>query len=204
MAKSSKTTTKTATKRTTTKSKPVVEQSTKDIEMVEEPVVEIVEKPTKVEKKKDFKSTDGVVCRSVTPGSLFVDGPKSGMLYTFAAYGDEAEIEYRDLKGLIMMRSPNIFTPRFIVEDADFIAETPQLDAFYSKQFSAKDLRKILELPVEEMVTEIKKLPSGAQDNMKTLAATAIGEGNLDSIKKIKALDELWGTQFDAFSGSED
>lgn len=204
MAKSSKTTTKTATKRTTIKSKPVVEQSTKDIEIVEEPVVEIVEKPTKVEKKKDFKSTDGVVCRSVTPGSLFVDGPKSGMLYTFAAYGDEAEIEYRDLKGLIMMRSPNIFTPRFIVEDADFIAETPQLDAFYSKQFSTKDLRKILELPVEEMVTEIKKLPSGAQDNLKTLAATAIGEGNLDSIKKIKALDELWGTQFDAFSGSED
>ena len=204
MAKSSKTTTKTTTKRTTTKSKPVVEQSTKDIEMVEEPVAEIVEKPTKAEKKKDFKSTDGVVCRSVTPGSLFVDGPKSGMLYTFAAYGDEAEIEYRDLKGLIMMRSPNIFTPRFIVEDADFIAETPQLDAFYSKQFSTKDLRKILELPVEEMVTEIKKLPSGAQDNMKTLAATAIGEGNLDSIKKIKALDELWGTQFDAFSGSED
>ncbi len=204
MAKSSKTTTKTATKRTTTKSKPVVEQSTKDIEIVEEPVVEIGERPTKAEKKKDFKSTDGVICRSVTPGSLFVDGPKSGMLYTFAAYGDEAEIEYRDLKGLIMMRSPNIFTPRFIVEDADFIAETPQLDAFYSKQFSAKDLRKILELPVEEMVTEIKKLPSGAQDNMKTLAATAIGEGNLDSIKKIKALDELWGTQFDAFSGSED
>lgn len=204
MAKSSKTTTKTATKRTTTKSKPVVEQSTKDIEIVEEPVVEIVEKPTKAEKKKDFKSTDGVVCRSVTPGSLFVDGPKSGMLYTFAAYGDEAEIEYRDLKGLIMMRSPNVFTPRFIVEDADFIAETPQLDAFYSKQFSTKDLRKILELSVEEMVTEIKKLPSGAQDNMKTLAATAIGEGNLDSIKKIKALDELWGTQFDAFSGSED
>lgn len=204
MAKSSKTTTKTTTKRTTTKSKPVVEQSTKDIEIVEEPVVEIVEKPTKVEKKKDFKSTDGVVCRSVTPGSLFVDGPKSGMLYTFAAYGDEAEIEYRDLKGLIMMRSPNIFTPRFIVEDVDFIAETPQLDAFYSKQFSTKDLRKILELPVEEMVEEIKKLPSGAQDNMKTLAATAIGEGNLDSIKKIKALDELWGTQFDAFSGSED
>ena len=204
MAKSSKTTTKTATKRTTIKSKPVVEQSTKDIEIVEEPVVEIVEKPTKADKKKDFKSTDGVVCRSVTPGSLFVDGPKSGMLYTFAAYGDEAEIEYRDLKGLIMMRSPNIFTPRFIVEDTDFIAETPQLDAFYSKQFSTKDLRKILELPVEEMVTEIKKLPSGAQDNLKTLAATAIGEGNLDSIKKIKALDELWGTQFDAFSGSED
>ena len=52
MAKSSKTTTKTATKRTTTKSKPVVEQSAKDIEIVEEPVVEIVEKPTKAEKKK--------------------------------------------------------------------------------------------------------------------------------------------------------
>ncbi len=166
--------------------------------------VEIVETPEKVEKKKAFVSTDGILCRSVTPGSLFVDGPKSGMMYTFAAYGDEAEIEYRDLKGLIMMKSPNIFDPRFVIEDADFIAEVPQLDSFYSKQFSTKDLRKILELSASEMIEAIKKLPSGAQDNMKTIAATAIGNGSLDSIKKIKALDELWGTQFDAFSGSED
>ena len=48
--------------------------------------VEIVETPEKVEKKKAFVSTDGILCRSVTPGSLFVDGPKSGMMYTLCAW----------------------------------------------------------------------------------------------------------------------
>lgn len=169
-----------------------VEQATESIELAE--------KPEKVEKRKAFVSTDGILCRSVTPGSLFVDGPKSGMMYTFAAYGDEAEIEYRDLKGLIMMKSPNVFAPRFVIEDKDFIKEVPQLDQFYSKQFSTKDLRKILEMPVSEMIEAIEKLPEGAQQNMKTIAATAIDNGSLDSVKKIKALDKLWGTQFDAFS----
>lgn len=188
----------------------VVEQATENVEIVETPELAVetkkaekpakVEKPEKVDKKKAFVSTEGILCRSVTPGSLFVDGPKSGMMYTFAAYGDEAEIEYRDLKGLIMMKSPNVFAPRFVIEDKDFIAEVPQLDQFYTKQFSTKDLRKILELPVAEMISAIGKLPEGAQQNMKTIAATAISNGALDSIKKIKALDELWGTQFDAFS----
>ena len=166
--------------------------------------IELAEKPEKVEKRKAFVSTDGILCRSVTPGSLFVDGPKSGMMYTFAAYGDVTEIEYRDLKGLIMMKSPNVFAPRFVIEDKDFVAEVPQLDQFYSKQFSTKDLRKILELPATEMVEAIKKLPAGAQENMKSIAATAIDNGTLDSIRKIKALDGLWGTQFDIFSDSEE
>lgn len=170
----------------------VIEQATAD--------VEIVEKPEKVEKKKAFVSTDGILCRSVTPGSLFVDGPKSGMMYTFAAYGDETEIEYRDLKGLIMTKSQHVFAPRFVIEDKNFVAEVPQLEQFYTKQFSTKDLRKILALPVSEMISAIENLPAGAQQNMKTIAATAIDNGSLDSVKKIKALDKLWGTQFDAFS----
>ena len=170
----------------------VVEQTPADIE--------IVEKREKLEKKKTFVSTDGILCRSVTPGSLFVDGPKSGMMYTFAGYGDEAEIEYRDLKSLIMTKSQHVFAPRFVIEDKDFVSEVPQLDQFYAKQFSTKDLRRILDLPVSDMVSAIEKLPEGAQQNMKTIAATAIDNGSLDSVKKIKALDKLWGTQFDAFS----
>lgn len=180
----------------------VVEKATDNNEIVETPEITGAKKAKseKVEKKKSFVSTDGILCRSVTPGSLFVDGPKSGMMYTFAAYGDEAEIEYRDLKGLIMMKSQHVFAPRFVIEDKDFIAEVPQLDQFYSKQFSTKDLRKILDLPLEEMIETIKELPSGAQQNMKIIYATAVDNGTLDSVKKIKALDKLWGTQLDAFS----
>ena len=170
-------------------------------QVVEEPK----EEPSKSEpKKKAFVSTDGILCSSVTPGQLFVEGPKTGMTYTFADYGDETEIEYRDLTALVMTKSVSVFGPRFVIKDEDFVAEMPQLEAFYAKQFSVKDLRKILTMPVEGMIKTIKELPKGAQDNLKIIAATAVENGSLDSIRKIKALDELWGTQFNFFSETEE
>lgn len=174
-------------------------------ELLEEET-EVKEKaPVKTEpKKKSFTSTDAILCRSVTPGELFVDGPKTGMTYSFSAYGDETEIEYRDLKALVMTKSVNIFGPRFVVQDADFIAEMPQLQDFYSKKFTTKDLKKILTLPVDEMLNAIKNLPESAESNLKSLAATAIDNGSLDSVRKIKALDNLWGTKFDVFSSPEE
>ena len=54
------------------------------------------------------------------------------------------------------------------------------------------------------MVGKIKELPVNAQNNLKTLAASAIERGTIDSIRKIRALDELWGTQFDFFSSTEE
>lgn len=168
-----------------------------------EPKAETVKEEKKTKKKKVFISTDGIMCKSVTPGSLYIDGPKSGMTYTFSNYGDETEIEYRDLKAMVMTQSVRLFTPNFVVEDEDFIAEVPQLAKFYEKQFSAKDLRNILFLPVNEMIEEINKLPTGAQENIKAIAATAVNNGSLDSIRKIRALDELWGTQFSVFSDEE-
>lgn len=178
------------------------------VENIEEVKEEVLEEETpkakeKPKKKKVFVSTDGILCRSVTPGALFVDGPKSGMLYTFSNYGDETEIEYRDLKAMVMTQSVRLFSPNFVVEDEDFIAEVPQLAKFYEKQFTIKDLRKILFLPIDEMLDAIKNLPANAKDNLKSLAATAIDNGSLDSIRKIKALDEIFGTQFILFSTEE-
>ncbi len=171
---------------------------------VDAPVEEVKEEKVKVEKKakkkKTFVSTDGILCRSVTPGALYIDGQKSGMTYVFANYGDETEIEYRDLKAMVMTQANRMFTPNFIVEDEDFISEIPQLAKFYEKQFTIKDLRKILELPVGEMVETINELPTGAKENMKSIVATAIENGTLDSIRKIRALDEIWGTSFAMFS----
>jgi hypothetical protein len=104
---------------------------------------------------------------------------------------------------MVMTHSVRLFSPNFVVEDEDFIAEVPQLAKFYEKQFTVKDLRKILFLPIDEMLDAIKNLPANAKDNLKSLAATAIDNGSLDSIRKIKALDEVFGTQFILFSTEE-
>ena len=57
-----------------------------------------------------------------------------------------------------------------------------------------QDLESILRLSVEDMMTEISALPKSAVESLKVIAASAITDGTLDSVSKIKVLDELFGT----------
>lgn len=151
--------------------------------------------PVKAEEtKRVFSPNDAIPCRSITHGKLFVGGTKTGMLYIFADYDDESDIEYRDLVALIRAKDKAIYEPRFIIMDEDFIEEYPALKKFYDDHFSNMNIKEILELPDYQMRKEISKLPKGAVDSLKSIAVNQIVSGEIDSIRKIKALDEAFGT----------
>lgn len=176
---------------------------------VEEKVVEDVveEKREEAPKKREFRDSDGVKVRSVISGNLFIEGLKTKMIYTWTDYGDESEMEYRDLVAAVRSRDKSIYEPRIIVEDNDFLTEFPALDQFYSDRFTTKDIRSILEMPVNEMLDAIDKLPNGAKESLKSLAARQVANGILDSVNKIKALDKVFGTDLNligSFSNDED
>ena len=145
-------------------------------------------------KKKKFDASEKIACRSVTDGILNMEGMKSKNLYTWREYGDIEYVEYADLVAEVRSKSSFLFNPWFIVDDDDFVNEQSQLKKFYTESYTVKELRNILQLPVAEMVATINALPSSAVNNMKSLAAAAISNGTLDSVKKIKALDEIFGT----------
>ena len=147
--------------------------------------------------KKVFDQSEGVMCHSVTQGGLFVEGPKTSMIYRFIDYGDECEIEYRDLTALVRSKSSYVYHPYFIIDDEDFIAEFPQIVKFYDEQYSIKDLKAILKEDVYTMTESIKKLPATAVENLKTIAATQISNGYIDSIAKVRALNEIFGTELE-------
>ena len=144
--------------------------------------------------KREFAQSDGVLCASITHGALNVEGTKTGMIYRFADYGDETEIEYRDLVGMIRSKDKAVFEPRFVVVDEDFIAEYPAIKKFYDDEFSLQNIKEILSLPDNKMIEEIKKLPSGALNSLKSIAAEQVYTGEIDSVRKIKALDSVFGT----------
>lgn len=145
--------------------------------------------------KKKYNSDDGIMCRSITVGGLWLDGVKSGNIYRWVEYGDETEVEYRDLVAMIRSRSNYIYAPTFIIEDEEFVSEFSQLKKFYDEQYSVTDLRGVLNLPVNSMIETIKTLPPGAASSLKNIASTAIVNGALDSVRKIRALDEYFGTE---------
>lgn len=152
------------------------------------------EKAPKKPKKKVFQPSEGIHCRSVVQGGLFMDGTKTQMTYRWVDYGDVVEVEYRDLVAEVRTHSPFVFNPFFIIDDDDFINEFPQLKQFYTQAYSMRELRDILNLPVNEMVAKMKELPKGAIESLKTIASSQVSSGRLDSVKKIKALDDFFGT----------
>ncbi len=157
------------------------------------------EEPKKKEKKK-FQQHDLIMCRSVVDGGLFLEGSKTKQLYQWNDYGDESEVEYRDLVAEVRIKSNFVFAPWFIVEDEDFIEEFPQLKQFYSQYLSVKDLREILELPVNQMARKIQELPQTAKDSVRNLAASMVKSGAIDSVAKIKKLDEIFETDMEFLS----
>ncbi len=186
----------TTTKKTTTKSKEEVVET----ENIIENNITVEEKtPVVVKEKKVFTDSDYILCRSVWSGGLNVVS-QSGNLYEFKDYGAECEINYRDLVTMIRRGSNHIFLPRFVILDEDFLQDFPTIQKVYGKMYTKDDLVEILELPVTRMKMEIEKLPKATKDSMRNLVATQIATGKLDSISKVRALTEIFNSDFNLLS----
>lgn len=169
-------------------------------EIVETPVVTPkVKKTEHVKEKKVFTDSDYILCRSVWPGGLYVTS-QSGNLYIFKDYDSECEINYRDLVTMIRRGSSHIFTPRFVILDEDFLKDFPTVQRVYGTMYTMSDLVEILDLPIASMKREIAKLPEATKNSMRNLVATQIANGRLDSISKVRALTEIFDSDFNLLS----
>ena len=179
--------------------KETVAEAMKEVmkEVVKETIAEA--KPTVEEEKKGFTDSDYILCRSVWSGGLNIVS-RSGNLYRFKDYGLECEINYRDLVTLIRMGSDHIFLPRIVILDEDFLEDFPTIQKLYGTMYTKNDLIEILNLPISSMKTEIAKLPEATKNSMRNLIATQIANGQLDSIAKVRALTEIFNSDFNLLS----
>lgn len=148
-------------------------------------------------KKEDriFKPDDLISCRSITAGELLMEGYKTHFVYRWADYDDIQEVEYQDLQYDVRIQGRSYSKyPRFIILDEDFIKQNPSLNEVYSKIYTLSDLRKIFDMSISEIKKTVAGLPSGVRDSLKTMVSTAVSNGTLDSINKIKVFDELFET----------
>lgn len=146
--------------------------------------------------KKTFAQNDGVMTMSITHGWLGMTGIKSGIQYQWADFGDETEVEYDDLVAAIRSSKRHITEPWFIIEDEDFLDLYPKVREKYGDLENADTLVDILNMRyADEMIAKIKKLPNGAKETIKSMAASMIKDGTLDSMSKISALDQLFGSE---------
>jgi hypothetical protein len=170
-------------------------------ETVTEEIVETVEQEVKQEPQKavaktprKFAPDDMITCRSITFGELLLTGTKSKLLYSWANYGDTTEVEFQDLQALKSTRSSYLFRPRFIIEDEELAEQwSKDLGDMY-KEIVHVDVEDLFRLPVNQFKAKLKKAPKGVQQAVKNIAGEKIMNGSLDSLAKIKAIDEVLGT----------
>nr|DAR15266.1 MAG TPA: hypothetical protein [Caudoviricetes sp.] len=170
---------------------------------VTEPVAAEPVKTVEVKKeKKTYAPTDGIPCKSITNGGLYMPGLKSNILYTWIDAGDVIEIEYQDLQAAIRSNNSYVMNPFFVIEDEELVAQFPQLKKIYDALYSVGELEDVLtELSPGDMKATILSLPKGAQESIKHLASKMVSDGRLDSVRKIKVLDEIFDTEMSIMTG---
>ena len=184
---------KNMSKNTTTK-KVVTTPPTTQAPVVEAPVViaPVVEETVAPRK---FASDDVIRCVSITSGELIMVGEKTKTVYKWADKGDDQDVEYQDLIYATRGNSGFVFKPRFIIDDEEFLNQNPAVRAKYETMYTFSDIQDVLALDPQSMKQTILSLPEGAKDSIKSMAATMIANGTLDSVTKIKILDEIFDTQ---------
>ena len=151
-------------------------------------------KTSTAKKKKTFSDADMITCRSVTNGMLYIQGKNTNTMYHWSGNGDEIGVGYRDLVSEVRSSSKNIYQPRIIVEDSDFVEQFAELKKFYDTRHTEADLNRILVLPADSMNDEIVLLPDAAKDRLLSIVKVRVGDGTFDSVRKIKIIDEIFGT----------
>ena len=161
--------------------------------VVEEPTPQKKTTPKKTVRK--FDPTETIPCRSVCYGELILEGYKTKMLYTWANAGDYADIEYQDLQALQSRKSAFLTKPLFIIEDEDLVEQWGSLLKPIYDKIEEADLEQLLKLTPSQLKKKLKGLPEGFKESVKTMAAAKIVSGELDSLNRIKAIDEVLGTE---------
>lgn len=157
---------------------------------------EVVEEGQKLVAKapRKFAPDDMITCRSVTYGELLLTGPKSRLLYRWSNYNDTTEVPFQDLQALRSTKSSYLYRPRFIIEDEELVEQwSKDLKPLYDNIVDM-DVEKIFNLPIGKFKAALKKAPKGVQQAVKNIAGDMIMNGTLDSVQKIKAIDDLLGT----------
>ncbi len=170
--------------------------SKKKTEEVKETVVQEQEETKSVKAEVEFKNSDAIETKSVFAGSVTLVGRRTGNIYVWENLGDYQDVEYQDLLAEIRNRySKYIYEPLILIENEDVIAKFPKLEELYSEMMDVDELTNaILDEEVDDLRDILVSLPTGLKDSVKSIVATLMQEGDLYDVRKIRLVDDLFGT----------
>lgn len=141
-----------------------------------------------------YQPTDMFYCKSVVYGGLILEGMKSGTTYRWSNSGDVTPVEFQDLQALQATKSRFLTEPWIIIEDDELVKYWGTLLTPIYSRIEKDNVEELIQLPAEQLKRRLSDAPEGIKKSLKSMAAAMIQNGELDSISRIKVIDEILST----------
>lgn len=161
----------------------------------EQPKKTVKEEQKKVEKEEQQKIDESqyVTVKNGFHGRLVFISPRTGEKFYWDDYGDEQDIELRDLKGA-KASSKAFFENNWFILD-EWVIKYLGVDSYYRHAVAPGDCDKLFRLPVNDLKTEIAAMNDSQRSSVIVRARELINSGDLDSLRVITALEEALGVE---------
>ena len=127
-------------------------------------------------------------------GKLVYISRKSGERYVWEHFGDEQDVELRELRAAKTSYKAFYVNNWFLIDDPDVI-EYLGVERFYKNALSYEDFDSLFDMSPEEIEQKISLLSNGQKTSLKYRARQLIKEGKIDSIKVINMLERCLGIE---------
>ena len=175
--------------------------TTQEVVTVEPAVIETVTEPEEPKRSgKAYKVKDTldpgmfVPVRNGFNGKLIYKSRKTGERYVWEKFGDEQDMELRELRAAKTSYKAFYENNWFLIDDPEVI-EYLGVERYYEHALSYDEFDSLFEMDPDELVARINLLSKGQKSSLSYRAKQLIREGGIDSIKVINSLERALGIE---------
>lgn len=150
---------------------------------------------------KKYNTDDEIMCKSVCFGLLEYISKKDGIVYRWEDFGDIVPVRYSDLLALKTSRSKFLYQPWFIILDEDLVKmwKLEDINKYFDEISDIEDF--LINSKIPHIEKQLKNAPDGYKELVVQTAGRLLRENRLDSIAKLRTIDELLDTRLSLLIG---
>lgn len=157
------------------------------------------QKPVETKKSiipKDIDPTQYITVRNGFQGQLVYKSQRSGELFTWEGFGDEQDIELRELRSM-KNSSKTFFINNWFMfnDDDDWVIDYLGVRQYYKNALKIDNFDDIFTKKPTELKAIISKLSDGQKRSVAYRASQLIVDQQIDSLSVISTLEEALGIE---------
>jgi len=142
----------------------------------------------------DIDPTQYVTVRNGFHGKLVYDSQRTGEHFVWNAFGDEQEMELRELRNA-KNSFKKYFENNWFMFDEAWIIDYLGMKQYYKHAISIDHFDEIFKLSPDKLMQRLSELSSGQKKSVAYRAKELINSGDIDSMSVVKALEEALGVE---------